>query len=369
LPARPLIVVLLAASLFAQSPLEQAVTLTRQKRYAEAAQLLEGIAEPAPTPQRIAFHRLKAAVASGLNHSVDAAEEMNAALALAPHDQQLLVATLVAEKQAKLFDAALHHASQLPESAPRQALIGDIQEERGEYVEAAKAYQAAIALAPEIEEYRLRLALEFAQHHTFEPAIAVLQEGTGLFPKSARIWTLLGITQYAVRQVDYALTSLTTAVELDPSLDNAREYLSVVVLETQSTPPDRTIAVLCRSTSAVCGAVQLRQSREQNDPALRAQAIEQLKKAPRDDATARCELGRAYEWSADWPEARREMEACIALAPSAQNHYRLGLIYRALKLPDLASKEMKLREEAVAKTTDENARRTNAVQAFQYVLK
>ena len=61
-----LIFLLAAMSAAAQSPLERAVTLAREKRYAEAREALVGAQEPATVPQRIAFHRLRAAVASGL---------------------------------------------------------------------------------------------------------------------------------------------------------------------------------------------------------------------------------------------------------------------------------------------------------------
>ena len=57
-----------------------------------------------------------------------------------------------------------------------QPLIGDIEEKRGEFVEAAKAYQAAMALAPDQEQYRIALALELVSHQTFAPAIAVLEQ-------------------------------------------------------------------------------------------------------------------------------------------------------------------------------------------------
>ena len=42
----------------AQSPLERAVSLARERRYPEAQALLRGVAEPVPAPQRIAFHLL-----------------------------------------------------------------------------------------------------------------------------------------------------------------------------------------------------------------------------------------------------------------------------------------------------------------------
>jgi tetratricopeptide (TPR) repeat protein len=362
-------VCLLADALQAQSALEQAVTLARQRRYAEAAQIIHGVVEPTQPSQQIAFHRLKAAIASGLGRADEASDEMNAALAVAPKDQGLILTAAVAELHAGRLETALAHARQLTNAAPAQELIGDIQEERSDYVEAAKAYQSAVALAPDREEYRIRLALEFARHYTFEPAVAVLLEGVQLFPKSARIRTLLGITQYAVRQVADAITSLTDAVELDPSLEGAWRYLSTVALDSTAAPPLQTIAALCRWNEVVCGAAELRRSREQNDSALRLRAMEKLRKASPENSTARCELGRAYEWSGEWREARREMEACVALEPSAQNHYRLGLIYSALQLPDPAREQMKLREDAIVRTADENQRRNKAVQAFQYVLK
>ncbi len=360
---------LLVRPLAAQSGLEQAVTLARQKRYAEAAQAMQGVAIPALPAQQIAFHRLKAAIASGLEHAAEAADEMDAALAIEPGNQGLILADAVAELHAGRLDAALAHARQVTNSAPVQELIGDIQEERREYVEAAKAYQAAVALAPDREEYRIRLALELVQHYTFEPAIAVLQEAAPLFPKSARIRTLLGITQYAAGQPGDAVARLTEAVELDPTLERAWSYLSSVVLDSTAAPPPKTTSAICRWNDVMCGAVELRQAREQNNAALRGRAIAKLRKAPTENPIARCELGRAYEWSGEWVEARREMEACVAVQASAQNRYRLGLIYSALGLPEQAREQMKLREAAMVQTADENARRREAVQAFQYGAK
>ncbi len=99
---------------------------------------LSGVPEPAEMNQRIAFHRLKAAIASGLHEPEIAVREMRAALALAPADPKLLLAVAVAELQAGEADEALSHAQASPESATREALIGDIQEKRGEYLLAAQ---------------------------------------------------------------------------------------------------------------------------------------------------------------------------------------------------------------------------------------
>ena len=186
-----LIGLIAAVCALSQSPVERAIALARERHYAEARQALEGAAEPAEVKPRIAFHRLRAAVASGLGEAANAADEMRLALALAPQDAGLLMATAVAETSAGRLDDALGHARAAGHSAAGEALIGDIQERRRQYVEAAKAYQAAVALAPDQEQYRIALALEMVQHHTFDAAMVVLDRRHRCFrnrPASARCW-------------------------------------------------------------------------------------------------------------------------------------------------------------------------------------
>src|SRR5689334_918521 len=107
--SRTLLVCLLAAGCIAgQSSLQNAVTLAREGRYAEARRTLAGVPDPDDVRQKIAFHRLRAAIASGLKEAPAAASEMRAALALAPQDTQLLAATAVAELQAGQFPQAVN---------------------------------------------------------------------------------------------------------------------------------------------------------------------------------------------------------------------------------------------------------------------
>src|SRR5207248_6650679 len=113
---------------------------------------------------------------------------------------------------------------------------GDIEERRGAYVEAAKAYQAAVALAPDREEYRIGLALEFVQHQTFALAISVLEQAAPQFPKSGRIRTLLGVAYYADQRYDDAMKWLIESIRVEPALEPAYAYLAHVALELNSAP-------------------------------------------------------------------------------------------------------------------------------------
>jgi tetratricopeptide (TPR) repeat protein len=371
-----LLLLVLAAAAIAQTDnerIQRAIVLARSKQYSDAARALQGVPEPAGTGQRIAFHRLKAAIASGLGRRELAAEEMRAAAALAPDDAEVAAATAVAEFHAHLLDDALrrvHHLQAARDSAFLESLLGDIQEKRGDYVAAARAYQRAAELEPGNEQYRLNLALELVQHHTFEPAIEVLEQAAPSFPKSARLRVLLAVAYYAVGRVEEAVQILGAALTLDPSSAPAREYLGRIVLESSNPPGADAVEHLCARSSggheqAVCAAAQLRLDRGSTKA---FETLKRLAAAKAADPVARCELGRAYEWREEWQEARREMEHCVRLDGSAQNHYRLARIYKRLGLDDLAHKESELQKEIAQAGAAEAERRRRAIEAFEYAI-
>ncbi|HEX4748154.1 MAG TPA: tetratricopeptide repeat protein [Bryobacteraceae bacterium] len=351
---------------FAQKELEQAVTLARQGHYAEAEKALAGVSEPDDLNRRIAFHRLKAAVDSGVNKPQLAVEEMHFALALAPGNPDLVLATAVAELAAGQIDASLADAHSVPESPQQQALLGDIQEKKGDHVAAATAYEKAVQLAPDREEYRIAFGLELIKHQSFQPAIDLLETSDRLFPKSAKLRTLLGIAQYSAGYTEDAVHSLEDAISLDRTLDAPHRCLGEILLQSSAAPSEAAKTMLCAWSKIVCSALQLRTARRTGDATLTAQAIAELKRAPAESAIGRCELGRAYEWNGNLHDARREMEACVRLDPSPQNHYRLALLYRRLDEPELAHKEMELRTAILARMSDETAVGLNALKGFEY---
>jgi tetratricopeptide (TPR) repeat protein len=335
----------IAATAYAQSDgerIQRAIELTRAKQYAEASAQLKGLAEPEDAAQRIAFHRLKAAIASGSGEPALAVEEMRAALRVAPQDAGLKLATAVAE-----------------------TALADHEEKRGDFVNAAHAYQRAVELAPDQEQYRLNLALELVQHQTFEPAITVLEQAAPRFPKSVRIRTLLAVSYYAIARNEDAVRRLAEALQIDPAFDPARDYLSRIVLDSSAPPDSFAVESLCGRRDAICAAAELRRDREASG------AFRQLQIAARmtpDNAVARCELGRVYEWREEWDRARTEMEACVRLDASSQNHYRLARIYNRLGLSELAQQQMAAQKETARRAGEEAERRQQAIQAFQYVI-
>ena len=355
---------ILATYTVAQSRLQQAAEEARQGHYGEARKLLEGVPEPGDLNQRIAFHRLKAAIATGLNEPASALYEIKAALALAPGNPNLLLATAVAELGAGKLEDALHDAQAAPESATREALLGDIQEKRGEVPRAISAYESAVRLSPDQERYALALGLELVEHQNFAKAVESLQGSTVLFPKSAKIHALLGIAQYAQGYPEDAIRSLETAIAADPKFSGAYGVLAKIVLQSSAPPPMRAVQDLCSWNRVVCGAVRLRVARERGDAALQARSLADLKLAGPRDPIGRCELARGYEWIGELQQARREMETCVQLDPTPQNHYRLGLLYRRLGLTDLAQREMEQRNATLQRMSEQTALGLQALRLF-----
>jgi tetratricopeptide (TPR) repeat protein len=353
----------------AQSPLEEAVTLTRAKQYAAANRLLQGVQEPSGTGQRVAFHRLRAAVASGLGDTNGAVVEMRLALQLAPADTAILLGASMAELQAGQLDSALLHAQSAGNNATAKALVGTVYEKTGLFAEAMNAWREAIVLEPGNEAYRITLAVRLIAHRDFRPAIDLLQQAVGVFPASGRLRTLLGIAQYSNADTEDAISTLVGAIMLDPQVEANYECLTQIVLRTSTAQSPEVTGVLCRWNSTVCSALKLRTARESNDAAMQRDAIAGLRRAPETDAVvARCELARGLEWTDRLSEARTEMEACLRLAPSPQNHYRLSLIYRRLGLADLAKREMALRNQMLQDMTEDTEAGLSTFKRFQRTI-
>ncbi|HEY3454060.1 MAG TPA: tetratricopeptide repeat protein [Bryobacteraceae bacterium] len=329
MPSTLLIWLLAAGCIAGQSPLQNAVTLTREGRYAEARRALAGVPEPEDVRQKIAFHRLRAAIASGLNEAPAAASEMRAALALAPQDTQLLAATAVAELQA------------------------------GQFPQAVNAYQEAIRLAPESESYRIALATALIEHQAFESAIDMLKAS----PKSAKLLVLLGLAQYGHGDNAEAIDTLEQAAALEPALDSPKRCLAGIVLESAKLPSQKTVDLLCAWDKTVCAALQLRRAREDRDAALEARSVATLERE--DSAVAHCALGRAYEWRNQLTQAAQQMETCIRLAPTPQRHYMLALIYRKLGDTARAHRELELRSKMLQRISEQATLTLNALASFQ----
>lgn len=337
------------------------------------------------SPEELAFHQRVAELLISHGKYSESIEELRRAVDFDPKRADLQFDLALAQFRAGRAGDALESAEtckELGDSADLEDLLGDIQESRGDSLAAVKSYQAAVALAPNEEKYRLSLAVELIRHNSFEPARAALKQAEELQPESWRIQLALGMVEHFGGTDDEATKYLLHAVELAPEPEEALQYLADVQLDRASAPAPEAVAKLCQYSVSqpkdghmeyYCGAVLFRRDYVMGDKTHAAEILRRLHASiallPKDDADPHCQLGKAYRWLDRWPEALSESEVCVRLDPeSADAHYRLAQIYERMKEPEKQRREIKLYEAASTRLADENARRQATMKTFLYTM-
>lgn len=310
----------------------------------------------------------------------EAAEEFRRASAIPGSGTELLFDLAVEQSRSGQLDAALASIGQLQhvaDSAELEDLTGDIQEQRQDYLAAVHAYQAAVALAPDQERYRLSLGAELLRHESYEAAILVFRQATSLFPKSARVLVGLGMAQFFQESYDDSTSSFLRAVDLGSAQAEVFEYLGMTQLRTNHGPRAEVVQKVCSkadehgaevSPTVWCGALMFRRAFLSGDESARPEVIRRLRLATRaapQSAPANCALGNALAWEQDWPGARTWLENCIRLdSDSAENHYHLRQVYDRLGRKDLAKEQADLTMRAHA----ERDLRESMAKRFSYQI-
>jgi tetratricopeptide (TPR) repeat protein len=202
---------------------EWAVVLARLHKYKEAQSALAGISPPSGHDDSIRFHRLKASVALGVGNASAAASEMEAALALSPVDDALILATAAAELQAKNWKRAAHLAEPLFSRAhdPQIGLIcleAEL-EMHGDFHPALEALRATQLDAVEALAFRQRLAELLISHGEYSEAIEDLKAAAALDPRRADLQFNLALAQFRAGRLDDALASIEKCKELGDDAD------------------------------------------------------------------------------------------------------------------------------------------------------
>src|SRR5260370_6638446 len=230
----PAAVLLITGIVFAQAPgtptnftqtLDRALQLAHTPRYAEAEAAIKGLPPPPNDEQRIAFYRLKAAIASGLGHSGAAAQNMEVASRLAPENMDLRLAAGIARLQAQVDThinpastfAGLRSAVLPPEREIEVRLrLAEILSQAGPYAEAATAFAVACRLAPARSDLFFDLALARFRIGQLDAALASAEQAKAL-DESGSVESLIGDIHEKRGASLPAVHSYQTAATLEPA--------------------------------------------------------------------------------------------------------------------------------------------------------
>jgi tetratricopeptide (TPR) repeat protein len=337
-----------------------------------------------PPEENAAFHQRLAEVLVAYGQFSESIEDFNKAVDLEPKRADLIFNLALAQFKAGRLDDALGSAEKCKDSgdnADIEDLLGDIHEAGGDSLAAVRSYQAAMALAPREEKYRLSLAVQFIRHENFEAAKMVLKQAEELQPSSWRIQLALGMVEFFAGSDEEASRILVHAADLAPEPVAALRYLGDIQMDLASAPAAAALDRLCQYSDRHpedgkaqfhCGALMFRRDYISGNKSRTPEILRRLhaaaKQLPR-DASPHCQLGRVYRWIEKLQEARDQAETCVHLdASSAESHYRLAQIYQRMGQKQLAEQEMKFYDAAAEHLANENARRRETMKTFLYTI-
>ena len=352
----------------------------------DAIPTLKALAEIAlPADQKARLHERMAELLIAHERFSEAAGELKSAVELQPSRADLKFNLALAEFRANKLDEALTTAQTLQkasDSSELEDLIGDIQEARGDFLASVHSYEAAVALTPNDERYRVSLALELMRHKSFEPARVVLKQAEELHPDSWRVQFALGMVEYFAGSLPDAIKTLLNSAAIAANPEPALEYVGQIEIDETSAPDSDAVARICQYGGAhpkatkiqfYCAGLRFRRDYTAHDTGHAAEIVRDLNasvKALPHDASPHCQLGKAYRWLERWQDSLRESQICARMNPnSADAHYRLAQIYQHFGQQQRAQEEMKSYEAASSRIADENVRRDETIKTFLYSIR
>jgi tetratricopeptide (TPR) repeat protein len=325
-----LVLLLAAGALSAQAPLTKnapadsltrGLQLARAHQYLEAEAAIRGVPPPADREQRIAFFRLKAAIASGLGRTGDAAGYLEAACKLDPENVDLRVASGIARLQAQLENHAdpavalksLRSAQLPPERQLEVRLhMAEILSNAGRYEEAATDFAAASQQAPDRADILFNLALARFRIGLWDEALTSAELAKQR-QDSGPVESLIGDIQEQRGDSLAAVHSYQAAVALEPSEERHRLALALELLRHQTF--DAAIVVLDQSAGLFPQSVRVKILQglayylvDRSPDAIRA-LLEASRLGPHDETAARY-LGEISLQDSASPDPAAAVQLC-----------------------------------------------------------
>ena len=262
-------------------------------------------------------------------------------------------------------------------SAALYNLLGGLDEESGEFVEAVQSFQRAVELDPNNEQYYFDLGMEYLSHFTFGPASEVYRVGTQKFPRSSRQYLGLAFNHYAVREYAEAADAFTTALEIDPESPAVFQAWKTLLSFLAPKDWDALLPRLDRLAAAhpqnaelafAYGAAlfRLEVSKGEQGAFDRPQIfLEKSVRLQPDFPQAHLELGGLYAARKQDEKAVAEYLETIRQDPKSDvAHYRLGQVYRDMNKMELATQELDRYQELSRQHQEELKESRSAVKQF-----
>jgi tetratricopeptide (TPR) repeat protein len=266
------------------------------------------------------------------------------------------------------------------DTAELHHLLGEVEGDLGNPVEAVREYQLAAGLNPS-ELNLFDWGSEPLIHRADQPAIEVFTKGNRLFPRSARMLLGLGAAWYASGSYEQAVQRFCDASDLNPA--DSTPYLFIGRLQSAETiPADRLVDKLERFVrlkpeNALANyyyALTLWKKRKGPEDSENVVQVESLlQKAVHLDpklGLGHLQLGILYSAQKDSRKAILAYQKAIEASPQMEEaHYRLAQIYKRTGENLKAQQELEVFDQLSKKRTEEVERERREIQQFVYKLR
>lgn len=281
------------------------------------------------------------------------------------------------------FARAREHARHLLAVAEKPEvyrLLGDLDEQLGDSLEAVREYEFAARLEPSEQNY-FSWGTELLLHKAPQPAVEVFIKGTAAHPESARILAGLGAALYANGSYAEAARRLCDASDLNPA--DPAPYIFLGKMEKAAPDPlpcaEEKLARFAHEQPANAlanyyYAVALWKSeREPGNSARITEAAMLLERSVSLDpklAEAYIQLGIMSSARGDNTRAIGSYKKAIDANPqSGEAHYRLGLAYKRVGEDAKAQQELQLYKQIDQTETAAVERQRRELRQFMIILK
>ena len=259
-------------------------------------------------------------------------------------------------------------------------LLGDVEEKRGNPLEAVREYQHAAELNPSEPNF-FDWGSELLIHRAAEPAIEVFTKGSHLFPGSVRMLVGLGAAWYSHGSSEQAVVRLCEASDMSPN--DSMPYLFLGRVQSAETTKSELLGeklrrfVKLQPENALANyyySVSLWRRRKSSDDAESGQQAKALlEEAVRLDpklGAAYLQLGILYSEQKDFSQAIWAFQRAIEVSPGLEEtHYRLAQAYRQTGETSKAKIELQLYSELSKEGAQQGERERHEIQQFVYTLR
>ena len=265
-------------------------------------------------------------------------------------------------------------------NAEGHRLLGELDEQLGDPLEAVHEYEQAVRMDPSEQNY-FEWGTELLLHKAAEPAVEVFTRGSSAHPHSARMLTGLGAALYSSGSWEEAARRLCEASDLEPA--DPAPYLFLGKIEKTTPAPlpcsERKLARFAQKQpgNALANyyyAISLwKRDKGAENPAGFKQAEALLEKAVRIDpkfGEAYLQQGVMHFARGDFERAIRDYQNAIEVNPKlAEAHRQLGLAYQRTGEKAKAQQEFEAYEQAEKTEAAETERQQRELRQFLIILK